>query len=421
MAVALGLRAALFWATGSYPAYAFTSDSPSYIVPAQNLRYDGTFSRTEKGRQVPELYRTPGYSVFLLPFLSGDHVNHRAVQWAQAVLNSMSAGLVYLAVLQFWRNEKAALAAGLGMAFDYVNAIHCLFILPDIFFVFALSLVLFLLAQRRPLWAGLVAALAAFIKPIGLYYPGVLLFLLFLTWARGKQDLSLKRLALFSLISFLPLTVWMQRNHRVAGRWTFTTIQDDNLYEVRTAMLEMERTHLPYAAAMAEIQKTYLQSQPSQSSSRWAVHYLAAHAYDEAKVMVKDAIRLLSGNSIKIMAWAIRKDNRYDPSTMPYIPSQSLLDQAQELRQRHPGLGIVLLSYLIFLGLAYGLALIGFWTSWRQKGWEDTLLLSSSIFYFAFLTLGVYAQARYRLPIMPAIFFFAAGGWQTLYPRIHAE
>ena len=105
------------------------------------------------------------------------------------------------------------------MAFDYVNAIHCLFILSDILFVFALSLLLLLLAKRRLFLAGLTAALAAFIRPIGLYYPGMLFFLLFLTWVRRKQDPSWRRLILFLLISFLPLAAWLERGWGWRASW----------------------------------------------------------------------------------------------------------------------------------------------------------------------------------------------------------
>jgi 4-amino-4-deoxy-L-arabinose transferase-like glycosyltransferase len=419
-ALAFGLRALALFAVGPNPVYATVSDTATYVVPAQNLLHHGAFATVENGQLIPEFHRTPGYPVFLIPFLAPDGgVHHRALQWVQAALNALSAGLIYFTASLYWKNRQAAILAGVGMALDFVNIIHCMFILADVLFVFLLSLALLCLARRQYPWAGFSAALAAYVKPLALYYPSLIGIFLLINWARGKQPRTAKTLALYVFLSFVPLFFWMHRNDNLTGHWTFTSFTDENLYLVRAPMVEMDLKNIPYEAAMKNIQQEFEATGKELSSGKWALHYLWLHRMDEAKVMMKDLGRLLSGNSVKVIAWAILKDDHYNPSGMPYIPSQSHPSQARELLTRHPILSIALVSYLVFLGVAYILAGIGFWTSWHQKGWEETLLMSSSIYYFAFLTLGVYAQARYRLPIMPAVFFLAAGGWETLHSRFH--
>jgi len=415
--VSFALRAALLLAIGPNPHYAFTSDSPSYVAPAQNLRFQRSFSTLQNQRLVPELYRTPGYPIFLAPFLSktGD-LHYRVVQWVQILLNSLSAGLVYLAALIFWRERRAALAAGSGLAFDFVNAIHCTFILTDILFVFLMSALLLFLVKRSFFWAGLMTALAAFVRPIGVYYCGLLSLMLWVNWARHKQTQSGKRVLVFVIVALLPVLAWIIRNHEATGRWTFSTLQDANIYVVRTALVEMERKHIPYEKAVIEVQRSYAQSQGEQVESQWATRYLLIHWRDYARVMAKDMVKLLTGNSMKIAAWALLRDDHYDPNGLPVHSSDLPMTQARELAGRHPVLGKGLVLYLLFLGCAYLLAFVGFWISWREKGWEETLLLMSSIFYFALITLGVDAQARYRLPIMPALFFFAGGGFKWRPP-----
>ncbi len=337
------LRATLLVSIGPAPQYALTSDSPSYIEPARHLREDGRFSNLLNGREVPELYRTPGYPVFLLPFLVKDGtIRERAVQWAQALLNSCSAGLVYLAALFFWRSEGAALAAGAGFALDFVNAF--------------------------------------------------------------------RQVVLFLFVSCLPLAVWMVRNERAAGRLTFSTLQDANIYIVRAALVEMGNKRISYETAVENVQNAYKKSRAEEPAGRWAAQYLFVHWKEYSKLMAKDVVKLLSGNSMKVAAWAILKDDRYNPTVIPVHSSESPLSQARELMVRHSFLGGALFAYLLFLGLVYVLAAWGIWMSGREKGWGETLIVFSSIFYFAALTLGVDAQARYRLPIMPALFLFAGRG-----------
>ncbi len=419
---AFGFRMVILLGVGPSPAYAFTADSPSYYEPAQNLLHQRTFATVHDHELVPEIYRTPGYPVFLLPFLSDDgRVHHRSVQWAQAVLNSFSAGLVFLAALLFWKNQKAAWAAGLAFAFDFVNAIHCAFVLTDILFVFLLSLVLFLLVKRQMLWAGFTASLAAFVRPAGLYYPVVLALILLVAVIKKMEGVFFKRLAIFLLVSFLPLTAWIYRNHHVAGRWTFTTLEDANIFLVRAALVEMERKHIPYEAAVEEVQKAYRESRGIEPAGQWGTHYLLTHWRDYSKIMMKDVLKLLSGNSIKVAAWAILKDDRYNPSVIPVHSSESPFSQARELVERHRFLGIGMVLYLFFLALVYLLAAFGVWTAVHQKGWGETLLVFSSVIYFAVITLGVDAQARYRLPIMPALFLFAGGGFFSLFSNGHAD
>src|SRR5439155_23692199 len=103
-----------------------------------------------------------------------------------------------------------------------------------------------------------------------------------------------------------------------------------------------------------------------------AARYLFAHWKDYSAIMAKDVVKLLSGNSMKVAAWALLKDERYAPTAVPVHSTETPLAQARELMKRHPGLGAVLILYLLFLGLAYALAAWGTWTAVRLRGWQET-------------------------------------------------
>jgi len=416
--LSLLFRGVLLVCIGNSPTYAFVPDSVSYVEPAQALSHHLGFSTLKDGRRVPELYRTPGYPLYLTLFLTGqDAVHHKAIQWSQAVLNAFSSGLVYLAALAFWKNRNAALAAGIGFGLDFVNAMHCAFILTDILFVFWVALTLLLIIRHRFMAAGLAAAAAALVRPIGVYYPIFLALAWVLSYVDKKRGVTLKQVGIFFLAAMIPLTAWVVRNGRETHHWTFSTLQDANMYLVRTALVEMEREHISYENALVNIQKSRQTAPQAVPDGRWATSFLVAHWQDYARVMINDLIKLLAGNSMKVAAWALLQDDHYNPFTIPTHAEQSPLAQERELAHRHPGLEVFLVLYLLFLAATYGLALVGFWVAGHRYGWNETLMVSSSILYYAAITLGADAQARYRLPMMPALFVLAAGGWERFFRR----
>ncbi len=213
----------------------------------------------------------------------------------------------------------------------------------------------------------------------------------------------------------------MARNKQATGQWTFSTIQDANIYGVRAALVDMENLHIPYEAAVLDIEKSYADSHSTLPQGQWAARYLLSHWTGYTKIMVKDVLKLLTGNSMKTAAWMFLKDEQYGPYAVPAHSPLSPWAQFQKLAADHPALGVSLALYMLFLGLAYVCTLTGLWTAWHEKGWTETLTLFSSIFYFAVVLLGVDAQGRYRLPIMPALFLFAGGGFHTLYTIIESR
>ncbi len=415
---ALLFRALLLVGTGPDPRYALTSDSPSYYRPALILKTTGEFANDATGLRAPEFYRTPGYPVFLMPFVSNETpIHHRAVQWTQAVLGAVSAGVLSLCALVFWKDQKAAILAGSALALDFVYAIHSLFVLTDAVFVFVITLALYACVRQKYAICGALTAVAAFVRPVGVYYPVLLGGFLLVMLCRRPSRQQLLSVALFLLFSILPLAGWMARNHSYTGRWTFSAIQDANLYYVRVALLESQAKHISYEEAVKELEQKRSAAPGQGNENQWAMDYLRAHPGAYARFLVKDALKLFSGNSMKIAAWALLKDEQYAPNASPVHSLDSPLSQARTLMTRHPGLGGVLMLYFFFLLATYALCLRGLWNSVQRYGWVTTLILFSTVIYYTGVTLGTDAQARYRLPLLPALFLFAGGGYRMIVEK----
>lgn len=406
--LALAFRAFLLLGAGGDSRYALMSDSYSYLRPAQTLRETGRYAVRDGAVETPETYRTPGYPLFLIPFLDAtNQPHHRRIQWIQVLLGALSAGFLAWAALEFWGSRTPALLAGGAFALDYVHAIHSLFILSDVLFVLFLSMLVFALTRRSYAWAGALSACAALIRPVGVYLPFVVGLALLVPTARSRGPV-LRTVVLYLSCALLPLVAWTARNHAVMGRWTFSSFQDANLYLVRAALVESQEKNLSYPDAIASIeQQRKLASVPD---NVWATSYLLHHVPAYLRLMAKDAVKLFSGNSMKIAAWIFARDESYGPQAVAVHGEGSPIAQANELLHRHIGVGLLMIVYGAFLGLVYLLCLRGIWESGTGKGWGITLLFLSIPLYFTAVTLGSGAQARYRLPIMPALFLFAGGG-----------
>ncbi len=412
--LALSVRAVFLLAIGPDPRYAYFADTPSYTGPAISLKNHGAYATLKEGKLVPELNRTPGYPLFLVPFLNTDgSLRHRAVQWIQAILNALSAGLVYGAAFFYWRKDaRTALLSGIAMAVDFVNVIHCAYILTDILFVFFVCLSLYGIARRQFLLAGAATAASAFVRPVSLYLAVLLAALLIVFAGRLRPRVTSKQLAGFMLVMLLPLAGWYARNQSISGQWTFSTVQDSNLFLIRTALVEMRDKGVPFEQAAQIVQKAYEQSPDPKTPSSWAARYLLTHWSVYAQVMFHDFLKLFAGNSIKVATWMFMKDPRYDPAHQTILSTQTAWEQAKELIQRQPVTLLFLFLYMTFLGVVYLLAILGMHRSWMAEGWRLTLLIAAPVVYFTAVTLGADAQARYRLPIMPALFLFAGGGYK---------
>src|SRR5512140_2419331 len=100
----------LYFSNGDY----FFPDSATYLGPAHNmLRGDGFI--TSPG--TPEFFRTPGYPLFLLPFLAAT-ASVVPILLTQHLLNAALAIAVYFFARRFSGSRAAGLTAGVILALD---------------------------------------------------------------------------------------------------------------------------------------------------------------------------------------------------------------------------------------------------------------------------------------------------------------
>ncbi|GAG33414.1 unnamed protein product, partial [marine sediment metagenome] len=225
--------------------------------------------------------------------------------------------------------------------------------------------------------SGLCLGLAVLVRPVGLYYflPATVL----LAWAWMRQKPARRPavpafVAIFLFASILPPFAWMMRNKNVTGRWMFSAQGMRDLYIARAAILNMHLKSTTYEETMSyfegELKKAYPQgfsstAEEASKSGHWAMRFIFRHPVGYSYIMARDAVRMLVGNSMKVAAWMVLKDDRYDPFQIElHPPDEGKPAQALMLARRHPFLGVSLVVYLLFLGFTYVLAAAGFFTAW---------------------------------------------------------
>jgi hypothetical protein len=217
-------------------------DTVSYLEPGRNLLLHGRF--VSDG--MPELFRTPGYPLFLaLTSLGGLFV--AAV--VNVILSVISTILVWRLGRRVSGNERIALGAAWIFAFEPLSVSLSVRFMSDTLF-----LALFLLSMERIAEflhgrslrvlavAGLWLAAATFVRPVSYYLPIALAVGLFLVLARVTA-LRWKAPAVL-LISVLPwLAAWQIRNWVETGYGGFASVTEENLYYILAADMTARVEH----------------------------------------------------------------------------------------------------------------------------------------------------------------------------------
>jgi len=399
-----------------------TPDSSMYLRLAQNILAHGEFSESTALPLKPDTIRTPGYPLFLTPFSNLSQTKIMWVVGVQAIIGSLSAGLLFLTANVVWKKTSIAFPIGLAMAFDFVIILYSAFIMTECLFLFILILSflcfsLFLNSSLKdPTLAtlsGLLMGMSTLIRPVSLYY-FIVPFLVGLYVLIINQRRFIRPLALFLVASIFLPSIWMTRNKIVVGDWTFTTIQG----LTRASILEERLSKISYEEASEKLEGKFQTDHPegfknhaeeASAKSLWSLKFISQYPYDYSIVLLQEAVRLLAGNGMKAAAWMFFKDREHNPYTILVHPKESNQTQAKNLFARHPILGIGMIAYLAILATTYFFFLCGIVLGWKENK-PVVLWLVLTTLYFFLVSIGFGTGARYRVPLMPSILLLAGLG-----------
>lgn len=420
VAAAAGVRLLLLGAallrTGS--GVIASGDTASYLEPGRNLLLHGRFITGA----LPEIDRTPGYSLFLALFsLTGP----ATAALAQVILSAFTVLLAWRLARAVFAEERVALLAAWLFAFEPVSVIYSARLLPETLFLALLLLSLERLAvflRDRNLWvlaqAGLWLAAATFARPVSYYLPAALALGLFIVLAR-VPGLRWKAPAVL-LLSVLPwLAAWQARNKIETGFGGFSSIVARNLYFYQAAEVEARVEHRSFIEVQSGLgypdEQSYLARHPEQAGWDQArrVEFMRSEAARELRAHPGTALTVqLEGSAMVAFtpcaAELLRLLGVYPQDGPKRVVSEGPLRSALRLSSAYPWAAALMAALeLVLLGL-YLLAARGALSGCARR--DALWLLLGVSLYFLAVSGGAQAVGRYRLPVMPVVCVFAAAG-----------
>lgn len=426
----------------------FEADTLSYLEPGRNLLLHGRFFSDG----VPDLVRTPGYSLFLaVTSLAG----MPAAAIANVILSVFCVILVWRLGRTVFEEDRIALAAAWIFALEPISIIYSGTLMSETLFItlFLLSLerlAEFLRTRRLQTLAaaGLWLAAATLVRPVAYYLPLALALGLFLVFARapgfppqqrrtiaGGIGLRWKAPAVL-LLSVIPwLAAWQIRNRIETGYSGFTSISDVNLYFNSAADVTARLKHSNWADVRHEfgyfdfsglsrgqiyLYQPYLSAHSEQAG--WNQVQRIAFMHSEAVSIIRAHPGIYLRSSLAALFKTVFDPGAgsLDAMLSPGDPKQIsglILKKgfagAIELVERYPwelalkaALEIVVLGLFVFAGRGVyrsGIHNARFW-----------LLLGTSLYLLVLpaAVMGPVADSRLRMPVMPAICILAAAGIQ---------
>lgn len=387
-------------------------DSSTYLLLADNLLNEGAFSLMPFEPYIPDMIRTPGYPVFLIPF------RMTAAPFAVIALSQMVLGaLVPLLVYDSAKRLGAAsplLGAGITMV-DFCLLLFTPMILSDGLFVFLLTLCIwmFIRGREHQSWwwgASIVLGLAILVRPIGLYLP-----LLFFLWTVAESR-QWKRSVLIMLIGLIPVFGWKVRNEMTFDTAALSTMDMNNLLLFNAAAVEAEASAKPFEhvqSAYIDRARTAMDGQPQPSAGAYR-NWARQQAFE---VLAEHPVIFAKQSSEKMALYFFKPPRSWfaralelDYSYAPLSGAEAETGRIRRFFAENHSLTILLSGFQFILSVVtFILAVIGLQKLWQRQR-TVALLLFGLLLYFLLTSTITMPDARFRMPVVPVLGVLAAMG-----------
>jgi 4-amino-4-deoxy-L-arabinose transferase-like glycosyltransferase len=406
--LSLALKAAVFFLVARYnPEGVWEPDSQAYHQLAVNLLNDGVFSRSSAASFEPEVFRTPGYPLFLAVIYQFVGIHPLRVIPFQIVLSLATIYLAYR-IAERLLDEKAGLLAAGFLALDPVSLLYSQKLLTETLFAFhlAVSVFFFLGAMKgNRLFGGSVLgsfflAMATYTRPAS-YYLGMMVIpaALLLYWLLTKDwKQAVQAVLAVLLVQAILIGGWQLRNSLQAGSAAFSHIRGEVLLFERAAGIVAITEGVSFEEAKKRLVGLHYESlQPdpgrwtqARLGERWereGLKIIKEHPFLYLWVAARGGLAVIAGPS---SWWKLFGGNGDG------------FKGAGALSALAYGIGFLVVLYA-------GIALFA---RYGRVNYE-ALFLALIAAYLIVISSGPMAYSRLRMPIMPLLCVLSAAGYVT--------
>lgn len=209
---------------GSHGFIAYKDAEVLYLGGAKNLVEHGVFSINSAPPYIPDVYRTPFYTFFVAFFLWFK----LPIFWiivAQNFLAGIISVLVYRMGRLLFFSKRIGVVAAVMAAIEPLSIYWNNLLMSDYLFAFFFVLGCYKLFQKNYPVFGLMLGLATLVRPIGMYFFGILLLAAII-----KDVFAWRRIFIAVLLFIIVLLPWMARNKILFDTWQLSSAFWYNLY-----------------------------------------------------------------------------------------------------------------------------------------------------------------------------------------------
>jgi len=380
----------------------YTPNSPGYITPAANMLAGHGFTDAD-GK--PETVRTPGYPLFILPFL-WIKLDLKYVVIFQHLIRVLIVVATSAFALHVTRSRRQALIAGVFLCIDLPMLEAANAIMTEILFTAILLSTMWLLWTRsQAAWnnwipPGLLAGISVQIRPVGLFLfvPATIYLLLMRHTSKAKAILGF--LVAFSLFP----AAWAARNYYQTGYFTVSSITGTNMLLWRAAGTLAIRDPGDFHVNLVKRQ-TELQRQACEDLQRLnGKDCSAMSAAQRSEYYARLGTKIVAENVGSYARMAARS-----AAVMMLDGGPTSLAGITGIRQTT---GIRIL--LVYTVPVFCLMLVGLQRFWKENR-PFFYLCFLVISYFVIISAGAEAYSRLRVPIDPICALLTAAGMDTAF------
>jgi hypothetical protein len=422
--------------TGSFACF-HSRDTLSYILPAGELLRHLTFSIDG----VPDIYRTPGYSVLLAPGLLLPRLELWIIPLQIAMGVATVFGVFKIAGLTSGNRNVSLLAAAL-YAVDPLAVFYTSELSTETAFAFVLVAALYFFmtyladdpadAGPGPLLASAaLVAMSAYIRPISCYLPYALSAFLAgaLLTRRLRRRNAVLHIALFFAVSAGLVFAWQIRNKAETGYPGFSSITGMSTYYYHAAAVRAKLEGRPYLDVQKQLgydEELHLTEHPRERREDQALHFIAIekeagtilkrHASTYAPIHVAGMIRVFldpgATGFLRVLDLEGDIDALIGDAVSGGLPHAILYFALHRPLVFWSNMALGLLLMVYYLGALAGLL-------YRRPPTQGILsaFLIAVAAYFIVISGGASAVSRFRHPIVPILCVFAASGLAALKRR----